>query len=218
MIPINQYPTKPDRNGRSRGLTTMMKTTAPLLAFLALAMLLGGCATQPPYPPLPEDLEPQQAESSESEAVADTADGASRTSLVPGAGANLPLPPDPESLPPANKRQLDVRLASQTFNYFEDGELVWSGPISSGAPAHPTPKGRYTVLSKDIDKRSGSYTNSFDQPTPMPYSLQFYGPYFVHEGWLPGHAASHGCVRLRYEDARFVYSRMRVGDRLIVED
>ncbi len=186
----------------------MMKTT---LAALVLAVLLGGCATQPPYPPLSEGLEPQDGET-----VADAE--ASERSLVPGVGKDLPLPPDPKSLPPASKRQLDIRLASQKFNYFEDDELVWSGPISSGAPEHPTPKGRFSVLSKNINKRSGSYTNSFDQPTPMPYSLQFTGPYFVHEGWLPGHAASHGCVRLRYEDARFVYARIRVGDRLVVAD
>ncbi|MCF7992010.1 MAG: L,D-transpeptidase [Thiohalocapsa sp.] len=127
-------------------------------------------------------------------------------------------PPDPASLPAADKRQLDIRLAEQRFNYFEDGRLVWTGPISSGAAEHPTPKGDFRLLSKDIDKRSGSYTNFFDQPTPMPYSLQFIGPYFIHEGYLPGEPASHGCVRLRYEDAKFVYARMRVGDRIVVAD
>ncbi|WP_242464420.1 L,D-transpeptidase, partial [Thiococcus pfennigii] len=36
--------------------------------------------------------------------------------------------------------------------------------------------------------------------------------YFIHEGWLPGYADSHGCVRLRYEDARLIFHRIRVGD------
>jgi lipoprotein-anchoring transpeptidase ErfK/SrfK len=74
------------------------------------------------------------------------------------------------------------------------------------------------VLSKDADKRSGSYTNYFEQPTPMPYALQFYGPYYVHEGWIAGRPESHGCVRLHYEDAKFVFERIRVGDKVAVVD
>jgi hypothetical protein len=51
----------------------------------------------------------------------------------------------------------------------------------------------------------------------MPYSLQFRGPYFVHEGWVPGYADSHGCVRLRYEDARLLFDRIQLGDRIAVK-
>ena len=92
-----------------------------------------------------------------------------------------------------------------------------SGRVSTGTPEHPTPTGDFRVLSKDINKRSGKYTNYFDENTPMPYSLQFTGPYFVHEGWVPGHPDSHGCVRLHYEDAKFLFSRMKVGDRILVK-
>jgi hypothetical protein len=120
--------------------------------------------------------------------------------------------------PRPGARKLTIRLDSQRFEYSEGGKVVHRGEISSGSPEHPTPKGAYRVLSKQLDKRSGSYTNYFDMSTPMPYALQFTGPYFVHEGWLPGSAESHGCVRLRYEDARFVYERMRVGDRIAVLD
>lgn len=119
-------------------------------------------------------------------------------------------------VPPGQSRALTIYLGSQTFEYVEDDNVVASGPISSGSAEHPTPKGDFRVLSKIRDKRSGKYTNYFDQPTPMPYSLQFHGPYFVHEGWLPGYADSHGCVRLRYEDARLVYARIKVGDQVRV--
>ncbi len=51
----------------------------------------------------------------------------------------------------------------------------------------------------------------------MPYSLQFHGPYFVHEGWVPGYADSHGCVRLHYEDARLIYARIEIGDPIHVK-
>jgi lipoprotein-anchoring transpeptidase ErfK/SrfK len=117
-----------------------------------------------------------------------------------------------ESLPPAESRLLEINLATQGFRYYEDDRLVLAGPVSSGTPEHPTPSGSFRVLSKDKNKVSRSYTNYYGLPTPMPYSMQFRGPYFLHEGWVPGHADSHGCVRLHQEDARFLYGRMRVGD------
>jgi len=127
-------------------------------------------------------------------------------------------PEDPRyAIPPGQQRAITIFLDSQTFEYREDGRVFASGPISSGSLEHPTPAGNFSVLSKEEDKRSGKYTNYFDQNTPMPYSLQFYGPYFIHEGWLPGHADSHGCVRLKYEDAKLLFSRVKVDDPVIVK-
>ena len=122
--------------------------------------------------------------------------------------------------PKPGPRKLTIRLKSQRFEYREGDHVVHAGEVSSGSPEHPTPKGAFSVLSKEEDKVSRSYTNYFEMSTPMPYSLQFTGPYFVHEGWVAGQgkAESHGCVRLHYEDARFVYERMRVGDRIAVVD
>jgi lipoprotein-anchoring transpeptidase ErfK/SrfK len=131
-----------------------------------------------------------------------------------------PEPPTPQeeaaALPEADSRTLRIDLPAQGFRYFEDGRLVRSGPVSAGSAEHPTPTGEYRVQSKDADKVSHSYTNFFDLPTPMPYSLQFHGPYFIHEGWLPGYPDSHGCVRLHYEDARFLFERMKVGDAVVI--
>jgi len=205
------------------------------VAWLSLALL--GCAHQP-YPPLPEDVaaatrqgvptpssRPQAQRQRSPQVDSNIGSGAfvsevaRREAALPPVSQKVdPLPPDPSSLPAAESRQLDLHLASQTFRYYEDGQLVWSGLISSGAEDHPTPRGSFRVQSKDINKRSGSYTNFFDFPTPMPYAMQFDGPYWVHEGYVPNQPASHGCVRLRYEDAKFVYARMRVGDAVNVVD
>lgn len=219
------------------------RLTPPLSGSLAIAaLILSGCAYQP-YPDLdtPDPIAQATASSARNDAGPGRRSASGRpsgfTSLPatrpaepaqqPYAAADSggpalrrntepPAPPSPASLPDARHRRLTIDLGEQRFRYFEDDHLIWSGPVSSGTREHPTPTGRFRVQSKDIDKRSGSYTNYFNQPTPMPYSLQFYGPYFIHEGYLPGHAASHGCVRLRYEDAKFVYARMQVGDQVIV--
>ena len=91
-----------------------------------------------------------------------------------------------------------------------------TGPISSGAAGSPTPTGRFAVLSKDLDKVSSRYTNQLGWQAWMPYSIQFNGHYFLHEGWLPGYPDSHGCVRVGEPDARFLFERLKIGDRVEV--
>ncbi|HSO82990.1 L,D-transpeptidase, partial [Thiocapsa sp.] len=81
-----------------------------------------------------------------------------------------------------------------------------------------TPRGTFSVLSKDKDKVSSRYTNQLGMQAWMPYSIQFYGHYFLHEGWLPGYPDSHGCVRVGEKDARFLFERMKVGDLVSVVD
>lgn len=184
------------------------RTLPPLLLALPFA---GGCAHRPLEPAAEALSTPDSAQIEQ----------VSQASLVPALASGptrlgaKPIHPDEDPRyhrPQPQSRGLTIYLGSQTFEYVEDDQVVVSGPISSGSAAHPTPTGSFRVLSKDKDKRSGKYTNYFNQNTPMPYSLQFYGPYFIHEGWLPGYADSHGCVRLSYEDARLLFGRMRVGD------
>ncbi len=116
--------------------------------------------------------------------------------------------PQTTILTPAQRRELVISLAQQGFSYWEDGVLQRTGPISSGSAAHPTPKGRFRVLTKDPDKVSSRYTNQLGMPAWMPYAIQFHGHYFLHEGWLPGHPDSHGCIRLHEQDARFLFERL----------
>lgn len=169
------------------------------LACLLAALVAVGCSSQPEMAEFPVGLE---------------------ESPTPQKARYVTVAPEQDpryGLPKAGSRALTIFLGSQTFEYIEDGQVVASGAVSSGSAEHPTPTGSFRVLSKDKDKRSGKYTNYFDENTPMPYSLQFHGPYFVHEGWLPGHADSHGCVRLSYEDARLLYARIKVGDPIVVK-
>jgi lipoprotein-anchoring transpeptidase ErfK/SrfK len=201
-------------------MTNLFRALAVCLPLFAV-----GCAT-PQYPDLPADVprpvQPVTPLSGTSSAAPEaspvtTAVEQSATAMASNAPVPQevnPPPPDPASLPGADRRRLEVRLSDRRFAYFEDDQIVWRGRVSAGAGDSPTPQGEFRVTAKDIDKRSGSYTNSFDWPTPMPYALQFKGPYWVHEGYVPLENASKGCVRLRHEDAKFVYARMRVGDTI----
>ncbi len=120
-------------------------------------------------------------------------------------------------MPTGQRRALTIFIGSQTFEYVEDGQVFLSGWVSSGSAEHLTHKGECRVLNKEINHRSGKYTNGLDENTPMPYALQFSGLYFVHEGWVPGYADSHGGARLDYEDARLLFHRILVGDPVTVK-
>jgi hypothetical protein len=121
-------------------------------------------------------------------------------------------------LPEAESRELRFYLNRQMFDYFEDGELLVSGPISSGKAGHTTPTGTFSVLAKEKDKESSLYTNEVGTQAWMPYSIQFHGNYFIHEGWLPGYPASHGCIRLGHLQAKLLFERMKIGDPVTVNN
>lgn len=216
-----------------------MRCFVPASAALVLA-ITSGCASQAPAPEqAPERVAEGAAQApvaeagAESAAETEAATDAASTAASEAGSTSAPAPskpvaprhairPRPEddlryTLPPGEDRKLKIFISSQTYEYTEDGRVIASGDISSGSAQYPTPTGSFRVQSKDKNKRSSKYYNYYGDNTPMPYSLQFHGPYFVHEGWLPGFPDSHGCVRLHYEDARFLYERMRVGDPVLVE-
>ena len=116
----------------------------------------------------------------------------------------------------AGPRRLTIHLGSQRFTYSEGGKVVRSGPVSSGKRGYGTPGGSFRVLGKQRHKVSSRYAGSDGRPASMPYAIQFRSNYFIHQGRLPGYAASHGCVRLRGGDASFLFSRLRPGDPISI--
>ncbi|MGO9017522.1 MAG: L,D-transpeptidase [Syntrophobacteraceae bacterium] len=49
------------------------------------------------------------------------------------------------------------------------------------------------------------------EPAACLDSLNLFGDYFIHGGILPSYAASHGCIRMIYENAVFVYNWAKIG-------
>ncbi len=100
--------------------------------------------------------------------------------------------------------------------YNESGELVWWGPLSSGAGGCPrldghclTPSGSFRVIRKqDIDCISTAFPQRPDGMSggaEMPYCMHFFRGYALHgSDSVPGYRASHGCVRMFTEDARWL--------------
>lgn len=100
--------------------------------------------------------------------------------------------------------------------YDEEGQLAWWGPISSGASICPgviggcsTPTGFFRIVRKqDIDCISTAFPRRLggnDGGAKMPYCMHFFRGYALHGSEeLPGYRASHGCIRIFTEDARWL--------------
>lgn len=97
-----------------------------------------------------------------------------------------------------------IDIGEQCLGLYEYGKLTHLFPISSGT--HGTPARKFVILSKEKNHYSMKYDYAW-----MPYSLRLFGDYFLHGGILPSYAASHGCVRLIYDNAVFVYNWAKVG-------
>lgn len=97
-----------------------------------------------------------------------------------------------------------VDLDKQCLGMYQYGRLIHQFPVSSGI--HGTPARKFVVLAKDKDHHSTEYDNAW-----MPYALRLFGGYYLHAGILPSYAASHGCIRLIYENAVIVYDWAKVG-------
>lgn len=117
------------------------------------------------------------------------------------------------------KPKIVINLSTQRVQYYKGKELVGVSPISSGRESHGTVTGSYHILDKDIDHRSSLFGAYVDKngdvvqgdvdtrtdPAPpgstylganMRYFMRIVGGIGMHEGYLPGYPASHGCIRL----------------------
>jgi hypothetical protein len=116
----------------------------------------------------------------------------------------LTYSPMPREYPPAalEPKSLVVHLPAQVFGAYENGHLVRWGPISSGRRAAQTPSGSY-----HLNWRSEGRHSTVDPDWFMKWYFNFDNRegLSLHEYTLPGHAASHGCIRLLETDAQWLY-------------
>ena len=78
---------------------------------------------------------------------------------------------------------------------------VWD--VSTGRKGYTTPSGQF----KPYVLKKLHYSKKYDN-APMPYSIFFLGGYAIHatgEVDRLGSPASHGCVRLELQNARWLY-------------
>src|SRR5262252_5332447 len=113
---------------------------------------------------------------------------------------------------PKGPLQLVVSINTQKVALFSNGVRVAQGPVSTGVPGHPTPMGVFSVIEKDRYHNSNIYSGA-----PMPYMQRItWSGVALHEGELPGHPASHGCIRMSHDFAKKLWPITKLGVRVIV--
>ena len=134
-----------------------------------------------------------------------------------------------------------INRAQQKASFYKGGKLVGVSRISTGKEGHNTPPGTYKVTEKDIDHHSSVYgcfkdkqtgamvndnvdirvdktpTSCIYYPAPMKNFLRFADGIGMHTGYLPGYAASHGCIRMPDFIAQKFFENANLGTPVIVE-
>ncbi|CAN5202588.1 hypothetical protein BH23VER1_BH23VER1_16480 [soil metagenome] len=193
----------------------------PLNGVVALAVLaLAGCApTLPPaYPDLTKHASPERRSGLPEW---------DRTSYWDGGGAT-------------GEPRIEISLGQQRAEFYRGDQIVGVSVASTGREGFNTPPGKFRITEKSPDHRSNLYGSYVDDQgnvvaadvdvrkdkkpsgtsflgAPMPNFLRFNRGIGMHAGFLPGYAASHGCVRLPPKMAQHFYDNVGVGTTVVVK-
>jgi lipoprotein-anchoring transpeptidase ErfK/SrfK len=133
-----------------------------------------------------------------------------------------------------------IRLSEQRAYFFKGGELAGVSTISTGREGFGTPSGTFKIQQKDRNHASGTYgdyvdaagriikkdIDRFKDPMPpgtrfdgakMPFFMRIHGGVGMHEGFLPGYPASHGCIRMPRFMAEAFFNNVQVGTPVAIE-
>ena len=144
----------------------------------------------------------------------------------PQAAPVVPAPPAlPASLDPgefvwqperatSGPVEIVVSIPLQMAYIYRGETLIGVTTVSTGRRGHETPTGQFPIMEKRREHYSNLYNNA-----PMPFMQRLtWGGVALHAGHIPGHPASHGCVRLPLEFARLLFTATRVGTNVHIVD
>jgi len=107
-----------------------------------------------------------------------------------------------------------ISIERQIGYVYRSGILIGITTVSTGKPGHETPTGVFSVLQKKVDHRSTLYDSA-----PMPFMQRLtWDGIAIHAGRIPGHPASHGCVRVPDAFARLLYGATRLGVEVTIQE
>jgi lipoprotein-anchoring transpeptidase ErfK/SrfK len=134
-----------------------------------------------------------------------------------------------------------IYLKEQRAYFYKGDQLVGVSQVSAGREGHNTPIGNYKIMQKDHDHASNLYGDYVDaagnvvqkdvdvgkdpkppgaifKGAPMPFFMRITGGVGMHQGYLPGYPASHGCIRMPGKMAEAFYNNVEVGTPVQIVD
>jgi hypothetical protein len=168
------------------------------------------------------------------------------TSYIPSTGGGVSQPGtdsisywdgDGVSGPPS----VVIYLKEQRAYFYKGDQLVGVSQVSAGREGHNTPIGNYKIVQKDQDHASNLYGDYVDaagnivqkdvdigkdskppgaifKGAPMPFFMRITGGVGMHQGYLPGYPASHGCIRMPGKMAETFFNNLQVGTPIQIVD
>lgn len=139
----------------------------------------------------------------------------------------LDVAPFPKEIPAPGEKTIQIDLSLLAWGAYDaDGKLVRWGPASGGKGFCPdiqqkckTVTGTFKIQRKG-NAKCKSNTYPVDNPgAPMPYCMFFHGGYAMHgSNEVPGYHASHGCVRMWVDDAKWLNQEfVEIGTPVVVK-
>ena len=137
--------------------------------------------------------------------------------------------------------KVEVHLGEQKLYAFQNSYAVGISPVSTAAQGYVTPVGAFKIS----DKKEIYYSNQYGEfadangkivdynanlgqtpppgvhyvPSPMPHFLRLTdNGVGLHEGYLPGYPASHGCIRLPATVAANLFKQVSIGTPVLVTE
>ncbi len=105
-----------------------------------------------------------------------------------------------------------ISIDKQQLTLYSDGVPIARSHVSTGMGGHPTPTGIFSIIQKDRWHHSNIYGNA-----PMYYMQRItWSGVAMHQGVVPNHPASHGCIRLPDAFARQLWGITKLGVRVVV--
>lgn len=143
----------------------------------------------------------------------------------------------------ASNAKIEIDISEQRARIYKTGaggqQLVIETQVSTGKSGHSTSPGTFRIKEKLVEKRStlyGTWVNSSGSSVSssgdsrsrpggasrfvgaeMPYWMRINGGIGMHIGYVPGHPASHGCIRVPPAIQPLIFSKVGVGTSVTIK-
>ncbi len=118
-----------------------------------------------------------------------------------------------------NQKLITVDTSKQKLFAWDNGQMVFETPVSTGMILAPTVRGSYKIFRKVLLKDMIGEVKPYKKYhiKDVPNIMYFYQGNAIHGTWWHnkfGHRASHGCVNVPVPASRWLYDWAPLGTRV----
>jgi lipoprotein-anchoring transpeptidase ErfK/SrfK len=122
-----------------------------------------------------------------------------------------------------SKRTVLISIPDRKLALLAGNEVIATFPVAVGTDESPSPTGEFQIVSRVSNPTYYHPGKVIPTGKDNPLGTRWLGlsqkGYGIHGTNAPksvGHAASHGCIRLRNRDVEKLFAMLRVGDTVVI--